>query len=166
MKAWKLGLGFLLVAMPLCSATLPQNSYMRAMQDEIKRSMAKLRRPGVEKPYFIAYKLEQITQEEVAASFGALYPTQARDSQLNAYVWVDIGSAQKDSMGFAHAAYYPPYAYRPQGAKICPKATAVCARRCGNLQTRPTRLPRKRISKNKPTNAPSKPRKKINCPTC
>ena len=122
MKAWKLGLGLLLVAMPLCSATLPQNSYMRAMQDEIKRSMAKLRRPGVEKPYFIAYKLEQITQEEAAASFGALYPTQARDSQLNAYVWVDIGSAQKDSMGFAHAAYYPPYAYRPQGAKNMPKS--------------------------------------------
>ncbi len=122
MKAWKLWIGIMLLPVWLHGAPLPDNLYMKAMQDEMKRSMAQLRRPGVEKPYFIAYKLEQITQEAVAASLGALYSTEARDSQLNAFVWVDIGNAQKDSMGYAHAAYYPPYAYRPRGAKNMPKS--------------------------------------------
>ncbi|MBR2081608.1 MAG: hypothetical protein IJ876_01120 [Elusimicrobiaceae bacterium] len=123
MKKWTLLLGIILATVAVQAASLPNNIYMKAMKDEIKRSMAKLRRPGVEKPYFIAYKLEQLTWgEEAVASFGAPYSTTVRDSQLNAYAWVDIGNAQKDSMGFAHAAYYAPYAYRPRSGTNLPKS--------------------------------------------
>ncbi len=123
MKKYGLIVGLLCCTWFSHGATLPDNIYMRAMQDEIKRSMAKLRRPGVEKPYFMAYKLEQInTGAGTAASFGALYAQEVRDSQLNAYVWVDIGNAQQDSMGYAHEAYYSQHAYRPRQAGDLPKS--------------------------------------------
>ncbi len=105
------------------AVSLPDNVYMRAMQDEIKRSMKKLRRPGVENPYFIAYKLEQINIGAGAqASFGALYGEEVRDSQLNAYVWVDIGNAQKDSLGYVNDDYYAQHAYRPRFGRDLPKS--------------------------------------------
>ena len=123
MKKWGLIIGLLLASWVTTAAPLPDNTYMQAMHDELTRSMAKLRRPGVEKPYFIAYKLEQLTLGAVEqASLGALYPQETRDSQLDAYVWVDIGNAQKDSMGYAHAAYYAPYAYRPRLGGDLPKS--------------------------------------------
>lgn len=122
-KALKTAVGLLLLAGTVQAASLPDHPYIKAMQDEMKRSMSKLRRPGVEKPYFIAYKLEQITWGEPAeASLGALYPSEKRDSKLNAYVWVDIGNAQKDSLGHRHAAFYAPFAYRPRTGANLPKS--------------------------------------------
>ena len=61
MKKWGIITGLLLANWVTTAAPLPDNTYMQAMHDELTRSMAKLRRPGVEKPYFIAYKLEQLT---------------------------------------------------------------------------------------------------------
>lgn len=123
MKKYGFVVGLLLCAWFAHAVPLPDNMYMRAMQDEIKRSMKKLRRPGVEKPYFIAYKLEQINSGAGAqASFGALYDEEVRDSQLNAYVWVDIGNAQKDSLGYANDAYYAQHAYRPRFGNDLPKS--------------------------------------------
>lgn len=117
MKKWGILVGLLATVWSAQAAALPDNMYMKAMQDEVKRSMAKLRRPGVEKPYFIAYKLEQVDESPlVEASLGALYPLQQRDSQLTAYAWVDIGNAQKDSLGYKNDGYYGDYAYRPRRA--------------------------------------------------
>ena len=94
---------------------LPDNIYFKAMKHEMKRSLQKLRRPGVPAPFYIAYKLENIkTKPEVIASLGALYPSQVRDDLLIAYAWVDIGTPQHDSMGYKHEGYYDKYAYRPQ----------------------------------------------------
>ncbi|MBR5151815.1 MAG: hypothetical protein IKW71_03195, partial [Elusimicrobiaceae bacterium] len=105
------------------ATSLPDNMYANAMQDEIKRSMKKLHRPGVEKPYFIAYKLEELhAAPSVQASLGALYPLTHRDSQLNAYVWVDIGDDKHDSLGYAHDAYYAKNAYRARRAVDVPKS--------------------------------------------
>ena len=117
MKKWGVLLSLWMISLSPFAATLPDNMYFNAMQDELKRSMAKLHRPGVEKPYFIAYKLEQVWEPySVGASLGSLYPMMLRDSQLYAYVWVDIGNFKKSSVGHVHEDLYAQHAYRPRQA--------------------------------------------------
>ncbi len=48
----------------------------KAMQDELERSIAQLRLPNLEKPYFIAYRLDDIRQSTVAATLGSLTQNQ------------------------------------------------------------------------------------------
>lgn len=124
MKKICLFFSLLLCAGLVQATSLPDNMYMKAMRDEIKRSMKKLRRPGVEKPYFIAYKLEHLhNMPSIEASLGALYPVSPdRDGQLHMYVWVNIGNAQHDSLGYTHDKYYAKNAYRPRLATDVPKS--------------------------------------------
>lgn len=124
MRKWGLGIIVLVIAQIGQAATpLPDNMYFKAMQDEMKRSMDKLRQPGVEKPYFLAYKLVKDSQfPEVMASFGALYPLTQMDDTLNAFVWMDIGNAQKDSLGHLHDVAYADRAYRPRQDRVLAKS--------------------------------------------
>ncbi|MBZ5694657.1 MAG: hypothetical protein LAN36_04785 [Acidobacteriia bacterium] len=45
---------------------------MRAMKDELARSMSQLQLPQMEKPYFLAYRVQDITQHEISATLGSL----------------------------------------------------------------------------------------------
>jgi len=45
---------------------------MRAMKDELARSMAQLQLPNMEKPYFLAYRIQDIVEEEISATLGSL----------------------------------------------------------------------------------------------
>ena len=104
------------------AAELPDNIYFKAMKKEMARSLKKLHRPGSPKPFYIAYKLENLQLYPLAeASLGAAYPSRERDEVLSAYVWVDVGTAQHDSMGYAHEAYYAPHAYRARRMIEIPK---------------------------------------------
>ena len=109
----------LLLLICCCASTvgfgekLPDNIYFRAMKDEMKRTLHQLKRPGVPRPFYVAYKLENIRPlPKVEASLGALYPSSMRDERLNVYTILDIGTAKEDSMGYAHEAYWD-YAYAP-----------------------------------------------------
>ncbi len=102
---------------------LPDNMYFRAMQDEMTRTLKQLKSPGSPRPFYVAYKLENILPlPEVSASLGALYPTQQRDAMLNVYTLLDIGTARQDSMGYAHDSYSPNYAYAPEWGKSLSKS--------------------------------------------
>ncbi len=97
---------------------LPENMYFKAMQDEMHRTLKHLKRPGAPRPFYVAYKLEHTwVAPTVAASLGALYPAGPQDSVLNAYVVLDLGTPQSDSLGYAHDTYMNPrwaqYAYMP-----------------------------------------------------
>lgn len=45
---------------------------MRAMRDELERSMRKLQLENLQKPYFVAYRAVEIQNCNISASFGAL----------------------------------------------------------------------------------------------
>ncbi|MBP5403499.1 MAG: hypothetical protein J6Y17_00225 [Elusimicrobiaceae bacterium] len=101
---------------------LPENMYFKAMKQEMDRSLKKLRHPGSPKPFYIAYKLENLhLYPTVAALLGASYPSRKRDDVLSAYAWVDVGNAHQDSMGYVHDAYYAQHAYRARRMVEIPK---------------------------------------------
>ena len=56
------------------TATTPQpyDPLLAAMQQELKREQAKLVLPGMQRPYFIQYRLEDIATYEAVANYGAL----------------------------------------------------------------------------------------------
>jgi predicted Zn-dependent protease len=50
----------------------PDDTVTRAMQDELARSMSQLQLPQMEKPYFLAYRVQDITQRDISATLGSL----------------------------------------------------------------------------------------------
>src|SRR5262249_35604177 len=62
------------VCLPLIGQSAPASGdvVMRAMQDELARSMKKLQLENLQKPYFVAYRAVENEGCNVTASFGAL----------------------------------------------------------------------------------------------
>jgi predicted Zn-dependent protease len=50
----------------------PDDVVMRAMKDELARSMGQLQLQQMDKPYFLAYRVQDITQHEISATLGSL----------------------------------------------------------------------------------------------
>lgn len=69
----KTNLKILFVAILCCGSALAADDIvMRAMRDELARSMKKLQLENLQKPYFISYRAVESSGCNVAASFGAL----------------------------------------------------------------------------------------------
>jgi predicted Zn-dependent protease len=69
---------------------------LSAMQAEISRSMDRLRLPGYEAPFFVAYRITDETDVEVAGRYGAVFTDRdRRDSDL--HVDLRVGSYDFDS---------------------------------------------------------------------
>lgn len=61
------------LAAPLLQAQRQQDDVvMRAMKDELARSMSQLQLPQMDKPYFIAYRVQDVTEHEISATLGSL----------------------------------------------------------------------------------------------
>ena len=72
---------------------------MKAMRDEMARSMKELQLENLEKPYFIAYRVIDSESTRVAASFGALtHSNTGRSRMLN--VEVRVGDYKLDNSNF------------------------------------------------------------------
>jgi predicted Zn-dependent protease len=72
---------------------------MKAMRDELDRSMKQLQLENLEKPYFIAYRVVDSESTGVSASFGALDSSnQGRGRRIT--VEVRVGSYQLDNTNF------------------------------------------------------------------
>ena len=85
----------LLVTSSVTHAQAPDPT-LAAMQAELTREEAGLELPGMQKPYFIEYRLDDITSYEAVANFGAL--TREEDShQRVVRVTLRIGSYTADS---------------------------------------------------------------------
>ena len=71
---------------------------LEAMEQEGARSMERLRITGYEPPYFLAYQVKDLRQEELTGRFGALFDDASRhDRKL--LVDVRVGSYELDSSG-------------------------------------------------------------------
>jgi predicted Zn-dependent protease len=95
-------------AIALLSASLAQaaeDAIMRAMHDELARSMKKLQLENLDKPYFVAYRLVEITGCTAIASFGALTGTACHppaETARNRFMTVEVrvGDYARDNTNF------------------------------------------------------------------
>jgi len=69
---------------------------LRAMQAELEREQAQLVLPGMQRPYFIQYRLDDFSTYEVVANFGALVREEAGHQRI-VRVTVRIGNYTTDS---------------------------------------------------------------------
>jgi TldD protein len=78
--------------------TAANDPILSAMQAELTREQAQLLLPGMQRPYFIEYRLDDFDTYEAVANYGALVREQA-DHQRVVRVTVRIGDYQTDSSG-------------------------------------------------------------------
>jgi TldD protein len=91
----------LLMIPALCSFALaeappPADPILAAMQQELAREKSDLVIPGMQRPYFIQYRLEDIQTYDAIASYGAL-TRESENHQRVVRVEVRIGSETSDS---------------------------------------------------------------------
>jgi predicted Zn-dependent protease len=72
---------------------------MKAMSDELARSMAKLQLEKLEKPYFISYRVQESQHIRIVAGFGGLLQSSESRSRF-LKVEVRVGSPSLDNTGF------------------------------------------------------------------
>jgi TldD protein len=72
---------------------------LQAMRDELERSRTRLQLPGVDKPFYIEYRLLDVDVRSITASFGALM---ASDTERSRFMSVDVrvGDYHLDSSNF------------------------------------------------------------------
>ena len=81
-----------------------QDPVMRAMRDELARSMAQLQLENLEKPYFISYRVRDARNQSVAAQFGsALGRGENRSRAVT--IEVRVGSPAFDNTNFQPAGF-------------------------------------------------------------
>jgi hypothetical protein len=81
-----------------------QDPVMRAMRDELARSMAQLQLENLEKPYFISYRVQESRSQNVGAQFGSAL---GRNESRNRFVVVEVrvGSPALDNTNFQPAGF-------------------------------------------------------------
>jgi hypothetical protein len=97
----RISIAFLLLCFFVAGPARAQDDIvMKAMRDELARSMKQLHLEDLEKPYFVSYRVVDSDHTNVSASFGALSASsQNRGRMLN--VEVRVGSYQQDNTNFA-----------------------------------------------------------------
>jgi hypothetical protein len=84
---------------PVASLFAQEDVVMRAMRDEMARSMQQLQLENLEKPYFISYRVVDAESASVAASFGALNHSNTGHNRM-LMVEVRVGNHQLDNSHF------------------------------------------------------------------
>jgi predicted Zn-dependent protease len=95
----------LLVALPVCSQD-KDDIVMKAMRDELARSTSQLHMDTLEKPYFISYRIDDLSGATVSASLGSVTqsnPVRARiigvEVRVGDYAFDNSNYVSADSFG-------------------------------------------------------------------
>lgn len=94
---WIAGLWLTFAALPIAHAQ--DDVVMRAMRDELARSMQQLQLEKLEKPYFVAYRVQEKSAAEAGACFGALLSSSSQQTRFLT-VEVRVGSHKLDNTNF------------------------------------------------------------------
>ena len=78
----------------------------RAMEDELARSLAELKFEGLEKPYFVAYRVDESRSAAAGASLGSLLRSSESHSR-NLHVELRVGSYEFDNTNFLGMPSFP-----------------------------------------------------------
>jgi hypothetical protein len=81
---------------------LPEDTLIKAMRDELKRSLKKLQLENLEKPYFLSYRISETQTVSAAASFGALSASNEFRRRVLA-TECRVGSYEMDNTNFYSA---------------------------------------------------------------
>ncbi len=93
---------------------------MKAMRDELARSTAQLKWQQMEKPYFLAYRVDEMQDVSASASLGALTASDARRSRLLS-LELRVGDYNLDNSNYFSFQGFSPYMSRMmQGAQQLP----------------------------------------------
>ena len=79
-------------------ADAEKDPVLKAMLDELGRSMAHLQLTGFEKPYFIEYRVEEVQDFETRATYGAAEGSQHSHARI-ARISVRVGDYKTDNSG-------------------------------------------------------------------
>ena len=100
MRCWTNTLLALAVAALLSSAARAEDDVaMRAMKDELARSVKQLQLQSMEKPYFIAYRMDEMNEATVSAKLGSLTRTEPARRRLIG-VEVRVGDYALDNSNY------------------------------------------------------------------
>jgi len=99
MQSWIQRTAILGICLLAATASAQDDVVMRAMRDELARSMKQLQLEKLEKPYFIAYRVQEGTAADVNASFGALVSSNSTRMRFLS-VEVRVGSPKLDNTNF------------------------------------------------------------------
>ena len=93
--------GWIAIVVALLAAASPaqEDVVMKAMRDEMARTMKDLKLPNSPKPYFIAYRVDMVDLHPIAASLGSLLPVQPHTADMIG-VEVRVGDASLDNTNF------------------------------------------------------------------
>jgi predicted Zn-dependent protease len=79
-------------------AEAEKDPVLKAMLEELDRSMTHLQLPGFEKPYFIEYRIEDIDDFDTRASYGASNGSQRSHARI-ARISIRVGDYKTDNSG-------------------------------------------------------------------
>lgn len=91
--------GFVVAVSLPSVASSGEDALMRAMRDELSRTVAELRMEELEAPYFVSYMVRDTERMGTQASFGALLPSLARRSRMLT-VELRVGDSSFDNTNF------------------------------------------------------------------
>ena len=92
-------LALILLALAATCAIAQNDAPMRAMQDELKRSISQLRLQQMDKPYFLAYRMDEINSTTISAMLGSLTSTKPLRTRLIG-VEIRVGDYALDNSNF------------------------------------------------------------------
>jgi predicted Zn-dependent protease len=105
-----------LFSLLLAPCVMAQDALDKAMHDELARSVERLRMEGLDKPYFIAYRVLDRSEQGVRATFGSL---SERSQSHNRFLVVElrVGDYKLDNTNF-----FSPTSFgrRPPGVAVLP----------------------------------------------
>ena len=92
-------ISILLLSFSANASSVSDESIFRAMKDEIDRSMSGLKIDGLEKPYFIEYRLEILSPFSLEASLGSVV-SESANKMARLSVSVKVGDYKFDNSNF------------------------------------------------------------------
>src|SRR5450759_1658576 len=90
---------FALLSLLLVPRIVAQDALDKAMRDELARSVGKLRMEGLDKPYFIAYRVIDRSEQSFRATFGSLSERNQSHSRF-LVVELRVGDYKLDNTNF------------------------------------------------------------------
>lgn len=84
------------VGVPMCAHAEPADPLLTAMKAELEREQTLLLLPGLQRPYFIEYRMDDLTNYEAVANYGALTREEQAHQRI-VRVTVRIGDYVADS---------------------------------------------------------------------
>ncbi len=90
----------LALAITWLPAAAQSSVVMRAMQDELERSMNELRLGDLERPYFVSYSVQEVSDVRATASLGGL-ASSGESASRTLHVEVRVGDRNLDNTNFS-----------------------------------------------------------------